>query len=118
MKTAMEVVEIYLHTIWDQNRPELVREFCADPIVRHDGTGKTTRLSHDEQVERIASQYEEFVPKFTDVVLAGDDEFITTVWNVVGKDPDWKLCGIEVFHVEDGRITEVWNSTYMDGHWG
>lgn len=118
MKTAVEIVDLYIHTIWDKNETHLVREYCADPIVRHDGGGKTTRLTHDEQIARISGQYQEYVPKFSDVVLAGDHEYVTSVWNVSGKDPEWKLCGIEVFRVQEGRITEVWNSTYMDGHWG
>ena len=117
MKTAREIVDIYLHTIWDGNQTELVRTYCADPITRHDANG-ATRLSHDEQVARIAGQYAEHEPRFTDVVLAGDDEHVTTVWNATGKDPNWKLCGIEVFRVREGRITDVWNSTFMDGAWG
>lgn len=117
MKTAREIVDIYLHTIWDGNQPELVRDYCADPIVRHDANS-ITKLTHDEQVARIAGQYAELEPRFEDVVLAGDDEYVTSVWNATGKDPNWKLCGIEVFRVQDGRITDVWNSTYMDGAWG
>lgn len=117
MKTAREVVEIYLHTIWDENQPELVREYCADPITRHDANN-VRRLSHDEQIARIKTLYAQIEPRFVDVVLSGDEEHVTTVWNATGKDPKWRQCGIEVFRVQNGRITDVWNSTYMDGAWG
>lgn len=116
-RTALEIVDIYLKKIWNEGQADLVRTYCADPITRHD-LNSVTRLTHDEQIARISSQYQELVPFFTDVVLAGDDTHITSVWNVTGKDPDWRLCGIEVFKVVDGRITDVWNSTYMKGHWG
>ena len=116
-KTALEIVDIYLRTIWNEGQAELVRTYCADPVTRHDANG-VTRLSHEEQIARISSQYEELRPIFTDVVLSGDDTHVTTVWNATGKKPGWGLCGIEVFRVSDGRITDVWNSTYMDGAWG
>lgn len=114
--TAIEIVDIYLRTIWNEGQAELVRTYCADPIRRHD-PNKLTCLSHDEQINRISTQYEQLRPIFTDIVLFGDDTHVTSVWDVTGKDPDWRLCGIEVFRISDGRITDVWNSTYMDGAW-
>ena len=31
---------------------------------------------------------------------------------------DTRLCGIEVFKVENGLITDMWNSPYVEGAWG
>ena len=116
-RTAVEIVRAYGVDAWTQGRDDLIPELCHDPIIRHDANGEV-RLSHAEQRARMRHNYEELRPVFEDVVLAGDDEHVTLVWNVTGRDPNWKWCGIEVFRVVDGRIAEVWNSTYMDGRWG
>ena len=116
-KSAVEIVRAYGVQAWTEGRDDWIPELCADPIVRHDAN-REVRLSHAEQRARMRHNYEELRPVFEEVVLAGDDEYVTLVWNVTGRDPAWKLCGIEVFRVVDGRIAEVWNSTYMDGRWG
>jgi hypothetical protein len=40
------------------------------------------------------------------------------VWNMtMTKHNDTKMCGIEVFTVENGRLTHCWNTPYAEGHW-
>lgn len=117
MKTAREVVEIYLDKIWHQGELDLIAAYCADPIIRHD-PNNVTRLSHAEQSQRIAEQREELAPVFDNVILTADDEFVTLVYNTDCKKSDWKPCGIEIFKVTSGVISEVWNSPYVDGRWG
>jgi len=109
-------VKSYIREAWNEGRVELISELCADPVIRHDANS-VTELSHAEQVERIAHNYDELRPTFEEVVFAGDDEYITLIWNVTGRDPNWKWCGIEIFRVVDGKISEVWNSPYLDGRW-
>jgi len=116
-RSAVEIVRAYGVDAWTQGRDDLIPELCHDPIIRHDAD-REVRLSHAEQRARMRHNYEELRPVFEDVVLAGDDEYVTLVWNVTGRDPNWKWSGIEVFRVVDGRIAEVWNSSYQDGHWG
>ncbi|MFM2372903.1 MAG: hypothetical protein RIS85_2625 [Pseudomonadota bacterium] len=116
MRTALEVVTLYNLEIWNKGRFDLIPELCADRIVRHDANTVTV-LELDEQIARIKHNYEELRPTFEPVILAGDDEFITLVWNVTGRDPNWKWCGIEIFRVQHGKIVEVWNSPYVDGRW-
>ncbi|PCG09524.1 hypothetical protein COA17_06535 [Sphingomonas ginsenosidimutans] len=116
-RSAVDIVRAYGVQAWTEGRDDWIPELCADPIIRHDAN-REVRLSHAEQRARMRHNYEELRPVFEEVVLAGDDEYVTLVWNVTGRDPNWKLCGIEVFRVVDGRIAEVWNSTYMDGRWG
>lgn len=116
-RSALETVTLYLEQIWNGGRDDLIPELCADPIVRHDPNALTA-LSHAEQRARIRHNYDELRPVFTWEILAGDDRHITLVWNVTGRDPAWKLCGIEIFRVENGRITNVWNAPYVAGRWG
>lgn len=116
-RSALDVVTTYIEEVWNHGRTELVPELCADPITRHDANS-VTQLNHAEQQARIAHNFSELKPTFENVILAGDDRHITLVWNVVGRDPSWKLCGVEIFRVVDGKITEVWNSPYVDGRWG
>lgn len=116
-RSALEVVHAYIREAWNEGKVELLSELCADPIIRHDANS-VTEIRLADQVARIAQNYDELRPFFEEIVFAGDDEHITLIWNATGRDPNWKLCGIEIFRVVDGKITEVWNSPYVDGRWG
>ena len=116
-RTPRELIEIYWERVYNNAEAELIREVCADPIIRHDPEC-VTPLSHDDQITRVERSLR-VKPLFTHRVLHADDRFVTSVWNMVSRDGrDMKLCGIEVFEAEDGRFTRCWNSTYMKGFWG
>lgn len=115
-RTPLELIHIYWDQVYNEMQVELVREVCADPIIRHD-PHYITPLSHDEQIERILRN-KPMAPLFTHRVLHADDEYVTSVWNMVSRDgKNMQLCGIEVFRAKDGRFTDCWNSTYMKGLW-
>lgn len=117
VRTPRELIEIYWDEVYNNCRTELIREVCADPIIRHDA-GSITPLSHDEQIERVERSLR-IKPYFTHRVLHADDRFVTSVWNMDSMDGKGiKLCGIEVFEAHEGRFTRCWNSTYMKGFWG
>ncbi|MBV1687806.1 ester cyclase [Novosphingobium sp. G106] len=117
VRSPRELIEIYWERVYNNGEVELVREVCADPIVRHD-PGAVTRLGHDEQIERVKRSVA-LKPHFTHRVVHADDRFVTSVWNMVSGDGrDIRLCGIEVFEAEDGRLTRCWNSSYEKGFWG
>jgi hypothetical protein len=116
-RTPRELIEIYWERVYNAGEVELVREVCADPIIRHD-PGVVTPLSHDEQIERVKRSVA-MQPLFTHRVLHADDTFVTSVWNMVSRDGrDIRLCGIEVFEAHEGRFTRCWNSSYGKGFWG
>jgi len=117
VRTPRELIEIYWDEVYNNCRTDLIREVCADPIIRHDPES-VTPLSHDEQIERVERSLR-IKPYFTHRVLHADDRFVTSVWNMDSMDGKGvKLCGIEVFEAENGRFTRCWNSTYMKGFWG
>ena len=118
MRTPRELIELYWERVWNNREAELIREICADPIIRHD-PNSVTALSHDEQVNRVRQQSEKMEPFFTHEVLLADDTYVTSVWNMyTRKGERIELCGIEVFKAENGRFTDCWNSTYTPGRWG
>jgi len=117
-RTPTELIQMYWDRIWNQRETELIREICADPIVRHDPRSTAT-LTHDEQIARVSHWAVSIEPHFTHEVLHGDDRYVTSVWNMVSrKGPSMELSGIEVFRADNGRFTDCWNSTYMQGLWG
>ena len=117
MRTPIELINLYWDEVWNNGNVELVREICADPIIRHD-PGAVTSLSHDAQIERISHQLARR-PLFTHEVLIADEHHVCSVWNMkIRTGGERELCGIEVFRVEEGRLSRAWNSSYQSGYWG
>ena len=115
--SPVDIVDTYLRRVWNAGELDLLDQVCADTVIRHEA-GKVDRMDRARQRKRIAGLIATRAPQFTDVVLHGDDRFVTSVWNLVGDGGAWQLCGIEVFRIEDGRIAEVWNSAHLEGAWG
>ncbi len=116
MTGAVEVVRRYCDEIYHEGKVEVIREICADPLVRHD-PGTRRILSHQQQIDRISADLPTWQPWFTAHVLAGDDEYVSLVWSAHGRTRERVLSGIEIFRVVDGRITEVWNTPYSKDAW-
>ncbi|MBU6373542.1 MAG: phosphotransferase [Alphaproteobacteria bacterium] len=117
-RSPKELIELYWTEVWNNRNVELIRELCADPIVRHD-PGSVTALSVDDQIARVRQQSEHAAPFFEHEVLHADDRFVTSVWNMhTRKGPRVELCGIEVFEAKDGKFIRCWNSSYTPGRWG
>ena len=119
-KTAAQIL---LERYWDEvnnaGRVELIRDICADPIVRHDPKGVATRLSHDEQIARVQFGLDEMGVHIDRVITHADDTFVTSIWNMqMTKKGGLEMCGIEVFKIVDGRLAECWNTPYAEGQWG
>ena len=118
VRSPRDIIELYWEEVWNKGNVELIRDICADPIVRHD-IGSVTLLSHDEQVRRVGQQIQAIQPHFTHEVLNADDAHVTSVWNMVSRtDPTLEICGIETFRAENGRFTHCWNAPYSKGRWG
>ena len=113
-----ELIELYWEEVWNNGNVDLMREICADPIVRHDANN-VTELSLEDQIARVSQQSQKSEPHFSHEILLADEHFVASVWNMhTRKGPERKLCGIEVFQVEDGKFTRCWNSPYASGQWG
>jgi hypothetical protein len=114
---AQILLERYWEECSNQGNVELVRELCADPIIRHD-PGKETPLSHQEQIDRLKLGMQMGV-QIERVITHANEEWVTSVWNMHSETgaEGMTLCGIEVFKVENGVLTHAWNTPYADGHW-
>ena len=116
-RSALETVELYIEHTSNRGDPAWVPILCANPLRRHD-PGKITDMSHEQQMDRFRnSTLREKEPYFTDIVLQAQGEYVTWVWNMALRKGDREACGIELFKVVDGLITDVWNSSYMEGAW-
>lgn len=136
--SATEVVTRYTDELWNQGKLELVPELCADPITRHEA-GKLVKVSNEEQTTRVSTIRATMQPYFENVIQFSDGEFVALAYKFRSKpwpddegeipdspwiDDDFKEnpearvgCGIEIFKVVDGRITDVWNAPMMEGEW-
>ncbi len=113
---AVAVVRRYIVELYNDGNVDLVDEICGDPMARHSSDG-VTRLSRTEQSDRIRKDLAAHDPKFTIVSLFGDDTHACLTWNAERLSTGETLCGIEIFEVNDGVITDVWNSNYFKGTW-
>ena len=117
-KTPVELITTYIERVYGNHEYELVRELFSDPMIRHDPNGIVV-LSHDEQVARLAKYQAQMGANFHNVTVHGDDEYVTVVydmWTTRGR--PFEMCSIETWRVQDGRITDCWNSPYVEGKWG
>ena len=117
---AQVIMERYWEEVNNQGEFELIRELCANPITRHDA-GKTTELTHDEQIARVEFGVAKMGVKISNVIVHADDTTVTGVWNMTMKadGKDVKMSGIEVFQLDSsGRLAHCWNTPYAEGHWG
>lgn len=117
-RSPKELIELYWTEVWNNRNAEMIRELCADPILRHDANS-VTALSIEDQIARVRQQSEKAEPYFEHEVLHADDTYVTSVWNMhTRKGGRVDLCGIEIFKAKDGKFTDCWNSTYVPGRWG
>ena len=120
MATAKDVVTRYLDVLYNERRLDLVAELIADPTWRHHA-GEVKVLTIAESIARLQATFDLCpVLRFDTSLMCGDDEFVTVCWNGFSTQTSGKsytYCGIEVFRVVDGLITEIWNSRETGGHW-
>lgn len=117
-RSPRELIELYWEEVWNRGNVELIREICADPMIRH-YPGKSVTLDHDAQVERVRKLVAEMQPHFTHVALVADGDYASSVWNMTSPFEKYaKLSSIETFRIRDGRLWQTWNATNAWDHWG
>lgn len=119
-RTAREVVELYNLVVWNERDLELAGELLGENVIRHD-VGQTHTLTRAQAVQRVADMWESVDSLRFELNLVIDDGrhvailYDTAITTKDGTKTD--IASIEVFHVVDGRITEVWNCGYRQGVW-
>ena len=86
-----------------------------DPSPR---PGSETELSHQDQIDRLELGMEMGI-KIERVITHANDDWVTAVWNMYSEKDvaGMKMCGIEVFKVENGVLSHAWNTPYAEGRW-
>jgi ketosteroid isomerase-like protein len=121
-RTAREVVELYNLVVWNERNFDLADELFADTVIRHD-VEEVTTLTRQQAVQRVKDTWALFDKLHfgLNVVVAGDDgEHVAIIYQstMTARDgADTAIGSIEVFHVVDGKITEVYNCGYKQGFW-
>lgn len=116
--TPTQVLRRYQREIWNHGEVEKLGEIVANPYRRH-YPGKIEILTNADLAERVRF----FRRGLHDVVFhslfeVAEGPYVTTVWETLGTTrKGQRLCtsGIEIFKVEQGLITDVWNGHPQDG---
>lgn len=116
----IDVLRRYQIDIWNNGAYELLPEIVADPYRRH-YPGKIETLSNAQLLERIR-YYSRGLSgiSFHSVLEVCEGPFVTSAWETIGTTrKGQRLCtsGIEIFKIEQGLITDVWNGHAHDGQW-
>ena len=116
----LTVLHRYQQEIWNAGVFDRIHEIIADPYRRH-YPGKVELLTNRELIERVRYYRRGLTDlSFHSVLEFAGGEFVTSVWETLGTTRQGqRLCtsGIEVFRVEHGLITDVWNGHAQDGQW-
>jgi hypothetical protein len=133
-----DVVREYVERVWNGGDIDALTEFTSDPYTRHDAGGAVV-MTHDDQLERVTRERawckaaDGTSLRFSPIILTGDGTDVCWVWNMNAPldceladkglplevvDGEIHMCGLEIFRVVDGLITDVWNPPTMAGHWG
>jgi len=118
----LEVVDRYTEQVYHQRDLTSLEDLVADPMIRHEPDGTRLVLTIEQATLRIASFHQQFRSmRFTNRKIIQDQESVAAAYeaDLVTEDGEVStICGIEIFTVREGRITEVWNAPAGNGSWG
>ncbi len=141
-KAPDEVVRDYVTRIWNQEDPSAIGEYLAESCWRHDAGEPERQFMHFDhafQRQRAEEGYANggFDFQMLEMLVSGD--YITMIWDLnmslkkeelragmqargaqFDQNGNIMLHGMEVFHVVNGKVVEVWVGQCWDlkGHWG
>lgn len=120
--TAAAIVDRYTEELYHQRNLDAVDELVAEPMIRHEPGGERLSLTRDDVRARTAAFHAQFRSmRFSTRIAVDDGTRVASAYeaDLVDIDGDiHTICGIEIFTIVDGRITEVWNPPAGDGSWG
>ena len=117
-----ELVDRYTEQVYHQRDLTSLETLLADPMIRHEPDGTRLVLTIEQAKLRIESFHQQFRSmRFTNRKIIQDQDSIAAAYeaDLVNEDGEiFTICGIEIFTIRDGRITEVWNAPAGNGSWG
>ena len=117
-----ELVARYTEQVYHQRDLTSLETLLADPMIRHEPDGTRLVLTIEQAKFRIESFHQQFRSmRFTNRKIIQDQDSIAAAYeaDLVNEDGEIStICGIEIFTIRNGRITEVWNAPAGNGSWG
>ncbi len=117
-----EVVDRYTEELYHRRNLDALWDLVADPMIRHESDGQRIALTVEQSRARIADFHAQFRSmRFSTLIAVDDGRSVASAYeaDLVDHDGDvHTISGIEIFVVEQGRITEVWNAPAGHGPWG
>ena len=117
-----ELVDRYTEQVYHQRDLTSLETLLADPMIRHEPDGTRLVLTIEQAKLRIESFHQQFRSmRFTNRKIIQDQDSIAAIYEADLVDEDGEIstiCGIEIFTIRNGRITEVWNAPAGNGSWG
>lgn len=116
----VDVLRRYQHEVWNAGAYDKLPEIVADPYRRH-YPGKIELVTNAELAARVRYYRRGLRDvSFHSVLEVCEGPYVTTAWETLGTTADGRrlaTAGIEIFKVENGLITDVWNGHAHDGQW-
>lgn len=117
-----DIVDRYTEELYHRQNLDAVDELVAEPMVRHEPDGQRVALTRNQVKARTAAFHQQFrTMRFTTRMAVDDGRNVATAYEADLVDHDGEvhtICGVEIFRVENGMITDVWNPPAGDGSWG
>ena len=117
-----ELVDRYTEQVYHQRDLTSLETLLADPMIRHEPDGTRLVLTIEQAKLRIESFHQQFRSmRFTNRKIIQDQDSIAAIYEADLVDEDGEIstiCGIEIFTIRNGRITEVWNAPAGNGSRG
>lgn len=114
-------IQEYTDDVYHAANPEAAERYIADPCIRHEH-GHLVVMSLAENKARIAGFLAQCKnPRFRYVAEAAQGDLYSSAYeyeftNAAGERETFG--SIEIFKIEDGKITETWNAAAGHGAWG
>lgn len=114
-------IQDYTEQVYHAQDAEAAARFIADPCIRHEH-GHQVVMTLAENKKRIAGFFTQFAnARFTYVAEVAEGNLYSAAYQCEFTDPAGErqtFSGIEIFKIEDGKITETWNPAAGQGPWG
>lgn len=116
----LDVIRRYTEDVWNGADPDAMAAFVADPCLRHEA-GHLDTMDLATNRARLVETLARF-PELAIVnrELLADGERVASCYELSWFEDGQRraICGIEVFRVQNGKISETWNATPAEGVWG
>lgn len=110
----------YTEAVYHRADPDAVGRFIADPCIRHEH-GHRVVMTLAQNRERVAGFLASATNvRFENAAALAEGELYASAYQFSFEQDGQShtLSGLEIFRIQDGKITETWNAAAGQGPWG